>query len=145
MELGTFGAVLGYALDIEQRSSAFFEEMVDRVVGQDVRAVFEAIMLKGQRRIRNLMRVRRENVTEMILEPIAGLDSDDYPLKTGASPNADDNALVGIATALQETLKEFYVKAAAKISFLPEVTYEFEDLVAEHGEDVALLQSLSKA
>jgi hypothetical protein len=144
MELGTFGAVLGYALDIEQRSSAFFEETVDRVAGQDVRAVFEAIMLKGQRRIRNLMRVRRENVTEMILEPISDLNSDNYPLKTGASPDADDAALIGIAAALQDTLKEFFVDAAAKISFLPEASYEFEDLASEHGEDAALLRQLTE-
>ncbi|UCE11461.1 MAG: hypothetical protein JSW61_05890 [Candidatus Thorarchaeota archaeon] len=143
MELGTFGAVLSYALDIEQRSSAFFEEIVDRVVRQDARAVFEDIMLKGQRRIRNLMRVRRENVTEMILEPITGLDSDDFPLKTGASPEADDSALIGIAAAVQDTLKEFFTAAASKISFLPEASYEFEDLASEHADDAVLLRGLT--
>jgi hypothetical protein len=78
MELATFGAVLTFAIDFEARLGALYTAL-----GASIPAM-AAEMAQGAaacaRRGTLLERVRRENVTEMILEPIHGYDSNDYVL-----------------------------------------------------------------
>jgi len=95
---------------------------------------------RGQKRIKTLERIRRENVTEMILEPIIGLNSETYKPETTSSEGSDDNTVKRVAVIIEKNLNEFYNQAAVKIDFLSEVAYLFE-LLAEANE--ATLQRLS--
>lgn len=73
MELGTFGALLGFALDLESKIAAFYE-----TVAVSDSSVWTAPLQGSRRRSRQLELARREGVSEMILEAISGLDSEDY-------------------------------------------------------------------
>jgi len=75
-------------------------------------------------------------VTEMILEPIIGLDSDDYKIET----EIEETKLVETALSVEKTLHSFYSNAAVKIEFLIEASYAFE-LLAEANERA--IESLS--
>jgi len=136
VELTTFGAVVKFALDIEAEVSSFYESAIGVTTDPHLRNLFEALLNRGQKRIKTLLRIRRENVTEMILEPIAGLDSDAYKLVTAIPEGADDGVVREIATALETRAHEFYIHAAAKIDFLSEAAYSFE-LLAEANSEAA--------
>jgi len=142
VELTTFGAVVKFALDIEAEVSGFYESAIGVTTGPDLGKLFETLSHRGQKRINTLLRIRRENITEMILEPIAGLDSDTHNLDTAIPEGADNGVVREIATALETRAHEFYMHAAAKIAFLSEAAYSFE-LLAEANSEAA--QSLRAA
>ena len=134
MDLTTFGAVVKFALDIEAEVSSFYESAIGVTTGPDLGKLFETLSHRGQKRINTLLRIRRENITEMILEPIAGLDSDTYNLDTAIPEGAKDGVVCEVATAIESKLNEFYTHAAIKIGFLSEASYSFELLAEGHSE-----------
>ena len=142
MELTTFGAVVKFALDLEAKVSSFYESVIDVTTDPDFGKLLESLFHRGQKRVKTLLRIRRENVTEMILEPIAGLNSDAYKPVTAIPEGADDRAVCETAIALETRVHEFYMQAAAKIDFLSEAAYSLE-LLADANSEAA--QSLRAA
>lgn len=142
MELTTFGAVVKFALDVEAEASIFYESALGVTTDPNLRKLLESLLNRGQKRIKTLMRVRRENVTEMILEPIAGLNSEVHKLVTVIPEGANDSIVRETAAALETKLHEFYMHAAAKIGFLSEAAYALE-LLADANSEAA--QSLRAA
>ena len=140
MELGTFGAIIKFALDIETKTGNFYQSASDIVKDADLVSIFTDLVVRGQKRMKTLERVRRENVTEMILEPIIGFDSDSYSIITEISENVNDDILRTLASNIETTLREFYATAAIKIDFLIEAAYAFE-LLAEKNEETIKLFS----
>ena len=140
MELGTFGAIIKFALDIETKTGNFYQTASDIVKDADLVSIFTDLVVRGQKRMKMLERVRRENVTEMILEPIIGFDSDSYSIDTEISENVNDDILRTLASNIETTLREFYATAAIKIDFLIEAAYAFE-LLAEKNEETIKLFS----
>jgi rubrerythrin len=141
MELRTFGVALKFAMDLEAIASAFYETAVVITTSQDLKGLFETLLLRGQKRINLLLRVRRENTTEMILEPISGLDGDQYRPKTEIPKGAGDAALSRLAEALELLVHDFYKDAAEKISFLSEPASVFERLADENAENANRLKN----
>jgi rubrerythrin len=133
--LTTFGAVLKYALELEAIAAAFYETASTITSTQNLRSVFEALIFQGQKRIQTLMRVRRENTTEMILEPISGLDGNAYHPTTECPESCTDDALIQLAKAMEIKISSFYTSAAEKVSFLSEAADIFERLADEHTEN----------
>lgn len=142
VELTTFGAVVKFALDLEGEVSNFYESALGVTTDLNLRKLLESLLNRGQKRIKTLMRVRRENVTEMILEPIAGLNSEVHKLVTVIPEGANDSIVRETAAALETKLHEFYMHAAAKIGFLSEAAYALE-LLADANSEAA--QSLRAA
>jgi len=134
LELGTFGVILKFAMEIEQEVITFYGSANGEVKDQKLLDQFQDLQKRGQKRIKTLERIRRENVTEMILEPIIGLDSENYKLSTERSSRAEEKDLQELAVSIEKTLQEFYTHAAAKLDFLIEVAYSFE-LLAEANEN----------
>ncbi|MBE2270610.1 MAG: hypothetical protein IAE80_20400 [Anaerolinea sp.] len=98
MALNTFGAILAYAIDLEARLRDYYQ-----AAGENARAA------DADKRRQNLERVRRENVTEIKLEPIEGLDEANYALNLG------DTSADGYAAA-ERIAAQFYVDVAPKIN-----------------------------
>lgn len=96
--LNTFGAILSYAIDLEARLTAYYKSAGDAARAADA----------DKRRV-NFERVRRENVTEIKLEAIEGLNEADYAL------NLDDASAAGMA-AVEATAARFYADVAPKIN-----------------------------
>ncbi len=138
MDLGTFGAIMKFALEIEGKVSDFYKRGSDQETDVTLKELLVNLVSRGQKRIQTLERVRRENVTEMILEPIEGFDSDSFEIKTELPKDSD--SVRRTAMKIEKTLLEFYNAAAIKIEFLPEAAYAFE-LLAEKNE--AAIKQLS--
>ena len=136
MDLGTFGAIMKFALEIESDVTSFYESAKEKVKDQDLAELFDSLCKRGQKRIKTIERVRRENITEMILEQISGLDSDTYKPVTSLPDAPEDKVLRGIAIEMEKKLQAFYTQAGVKIDFLSEVAYSFE-LLAEANEEAS--------
>ena len=121
MELGTFGAILRFALQLEERAAAFY----DRAAVGEHAEIFRTLAQGARARLKTLERARQEGVAEMILEAIHGLDGDAYPLPDTSAP------ILAQALALEETAARFYGDAAAKMP-IPEIRRLFQRLGKEN-------------
>ncbi len=114
-ELNTFGAILTFAIDLETRLRDYY-----RAAGSDSRAA------ESDKRRQTLERVRRENITEIKLEPITDLHEADFAL------NLSDTSEAGQRAAAQ-TAARFYTAAAPKIN-VREAQRALERCAKQHSE-----------
>ncbi len=140
MELGTFGSILKYAIELETEVIEFYTSMTSHASDQKLVDLFKELVLRGEKRIKTLERVRRENTTEMILEPIKDFNSDEYSIDTTTIPS-DNEATRNMAIDIETKLEEFYNTAAKKIEFLIEAAYAFELLAEKNTETKKRLMS----
>ena len=140
MELGTFGAIMKFAMETENDVTSFYESAKGLAESEELVSLFDSLVNRGQKRVKTIERIRRENVTEMILEPITGLDSDVFTPATTIPESPDDKTLQDLAAEIENNLHLFYSQTAVKVEFLSEVAYAFE-LLAEANEEAS--QSLS--
>ena len=96
--LNTFGAILSFAAEMEAQLQAYYA-----LIGDAERA-----KAADKRRLK-LERVRRENVVEITLEPIEGLDVADYALDL-ADVSTEGQASV------ENVAAQFYRDVAPKIN-----------------------------
>jgi len=141
LDLGTFGAIMKFALEVEGKVSDFYKEAGELAKDDVFVGLLGDLVTRGQKRVKTLERVRRENVTEMILEPIEGLDSDSFGIETTISQTIDDVSIRTLASAIETTLQKFYTAAARKIDFLPEAEYAFELLAEKNEETIKRLEA----
>jgi len=125
MELGTFGAIVRFAIELEGQAAAFYETTARGEFAEPFRQLGQG----SRRRLQRLERARREGVAEMILESIRGLDGDHYRLDPVLA--TDEADLRRQAIALEETMARFYRDAAAKMP-IPEIGRLFRQLAAEN-------------
>jgi len=131
MELGTFGAIMRFAMELEQRASDFYEQAAG--------ATFHELARGSRKRLGRLKRARREMVSEMILESITGLDGDAY--NVDLDPQADEAGLLRQARIWEQTCARFYQDAAAKMP-IREVVRLFQRLARENQKRKAQFSSL---
>jgi rubrerythrin len=143
MDLGTTGSILSFALKRETEVSAFYRRYISLVSNSNLREAFELLQKAQQKRERLLNRFRRENVTEMILEPIQGFASEAFELAISSEDSPDDSSLLASAIKIEESSCSFFLKASEKTTFLPEVSDEFKRLSDKAENNVALLKSIS--
>ncbi|NPD88952.1 MAG: hypothetical protein HGN29_09510 [Asgard group archaeon] len=125
MSLVTLGAVLKFAVKIEDQAKEFYENNIDC---ED----FKNLLPQYEKRIKKLIRVRRENTTEMILEPIKDFSPNLYQIAQQIEENVKSFSLSIIGKKIERTIGDFYSEAAKKIAFLSEVATLFDDISADH-------------
>jgi len=135
MELRNFGAVIKFALEVEAMAAAFYETAKAITKNQKLKIPFETFMQMRMTRMERLKRLRRENTTEMILEPISGLNAEKYRSKTECPEGCLDKKLIELAVLMENLNSVFYVDAAKKIEFLIEPADIFEQM-AEENKDI---------
>ena len=131
-ELGTFGAVVGFALDLERRAAEFYQSLIEGDGAGSASEILQALARAHKKRQQLMEQMRRENVTEMILEPIHGLEREEWEIALGAG--ADE------AAGLERHIADYCLAASRKVS-IPQVARQFGRLAAEGGglEDQARL------
>jgi hypothetical protein len=83
MALNQFGAVLSYAIELETHLAAYYEAAGLADQAKVARSNAEA-----------LEKSRRQNVTEITLEPIEGLDEAHYAFDAASTSPAQASALI---------------------------------------------------
>jgi rubrerythrin len=113
--LRTFGALVTAAVQLEESLAAFYEQAAQSAregaaktllgdLGEETRA------LSGR-----LERVRREQVNEMLLEPIPGLDPADYVIALDEAGEITHDALFTRALEAEATIARYYRDAAEQM------------------------------
>jgi hypothetical protein len=114
-QLNSFGSVFTFAIELETRLRDYYSAAGDASRATDA----------DKRRI-NLERVRRENVTEIKLEPIEGLHEDDYALDLSDTSPAGQKAVEAAAV-------RFYTDTAPTIN-VREAQRALERCAKQHRE-----------
>jgi hypothetical protein len=70
MELKNFGSIMGFAAELEAADKAFYESAATNPVCAEFKDLLEAFAKDEKKNEKNMLRARREHVTEMVLEPI---------------------------------------------------------------------------
>ncbi len=132
MELGTFGAILQFAMTLEEQAAGFYQAAATGMPA----GRFGDLEQGARKRIKRLEQARREGVTEMILESITGLDGDSYAVSL--DPDAGPDQRVRQAAAFEQTAAAFYRDAAVKMP-IREVARLFSRLAEEHAQSAGTL------
>jgi len=144
MELGTFGALIGFAIELEVSSADFYDRAKQAHPGGLAEETFARLAEQASKNKVLLERTRRENVAEMILEPIAGIRREDYIADLALTSTADSSGVVSRALDLEDKVQRFYSAAAEKVS-LPEVKRIFARLAAKRAENSKTIVSLQSS
>jgi hypothetical protein len=135
MELGNFGAILDFALQLEAQAATFYEA----AAGGGHRGPYGQLIGDTRRRQRRLEQARREGVVEMVLEPVSGFNSDVYCLELDLG--ADEATSQRQAIALEDVAIRFYRDAAVKMPILG-VARLFQRLAKENEVRKAQLEGV---
>lgn len=139
MQLGTFGAILKYATDIEEGAASYYDSLAALAPPQ-AKALAVEMAAASRKNKQILERTRRMEMQEMILEAISGLETADYDAAYGAP--SDLKAGIANAIDIEGKAAAFYSDSAAKLGFLGNVKRTLEKLGKEREARVLKLRSL---
>lgn len=143
MELGTFGAVFTFAIQLEKKSSKFYEEAVSVLESPEAKKLFTLLGTGVRKRKKKVEKTRQEFIRECILVHVTGLKRSDYEVKVGSLQCIGDQQLLETALELEENSYRFYKEASTKIG-LPDVGRVFKRLAKENSDRQLQLESLHK-
>ncbi|MCX8117899.1 MAG: hypothetical protein N3G78_08225 [Desulfobacterota bacterium] len=127
MSLSTFGAILGFAAEMVQASRDTYEVLVEKAKTSSIREALQSLLAEARKNLSLMEQTRRENVTEMILEPVAGLERKDYEIEVEAFGGSEDRHLLEVALSLEERERRFFWEASEKVP-IPEVSRLFKKI-----------------
>jgi hypothetical protein len=141
MTLSTFGAIMGFAAELVKQAEDHYGALALRAKDNTLKEVLETLSSEEVGNYALMMRVRRENVTEMILEPVSGLRREDYEMDPNVPDHGGDAEIIRSALILEERGKRFFQDASVKVP-LPEVARIFRKVVQKKEENLQRLQGL---
>ncbi len=142
MALSTFGAIMGFAAEMVQQTEIFYKTMIQKAKDPVLREALQ-VLLEEEGKNHSLMeKTRRENVTEMILEPIAGLHPGDYGIEGEEMDQAKDVDFLKTALILEERERRFFSEVSDKVP-LPEVGRIFRKVAQKKERSLAKLRTLA--
>lgn len=136
MELSTFGAILGFAMDFERQAEAYYQKGAIVAYSE----LFQSLAGESKKRYSKLERARREGISEMILEFISGLSSDKFEINIDAT-SVDPSVLLDQACLLEVHQERFYRAAAEKLP-IKEVVRIFLRLATENERRLSQLREI---
>jgi rubrerythrin len=143
MPLQNFGSILNFAEELESQDQQFYEAAAGNPSCGAYRELFAQLAAEAGKNAKTVQRIRRENVTEMILEPVH--DFTRAPFCEACEGAAVKNAADVLATAqrLEARAERYYAEAAAKIKALTEVSRALKTLGKNRKARAAKLASLT--
>ncbi len=133
MELKNFGSILNFAAELEAGDEAFYRRAAENPSCSSYKEIFQDLMKEHKQNEQKILRVRRENVTEMILEPIKDFTRVPFLLEYPGAERLDKNTVLETARKLEVRSENYYREAAEKIKALPEVTGELRRIGKRHA------------
>ncbi|MGD8665013.1 MAG: hypothetical protein PVI58_03400, partial [Desulfobacterales bacterium] len=121
MPLENFGSILNFAEELELQDLGFYKTLVENPACADHKAMFEAFAAAIDKNVKTVQRTRRENVTEMILEPVKDFIRAPFCEECVGVDKMDAAEALDAARRLEDRAVRYYTEAAAKIKAQPEV------------------------
>ena len=138
MQLGTFGAILKYAIEIEDAASLYYDELAKKAPEGPKTSISELSNVSKKNK-QTLERTRRMEMQEMILEAITGIDTVNYDAKFDVP--ADFKAGLMNAVEIEKRASAFYSDSSKKLGFLPNVGRTLEKLGKERETRVEKIKA----
>ena len=104
-----------------------------------VKPVFDTLVNNCRKRIKEIERARRENVTEMILEGIEGFVRKPFVMETKDTDGMDADAVVSEARDLLSRCVRYYGDAGPRLKRQPEVARVLKTLAKKNRRDLEQL------
>ena len=115
MELLSFGAVMKFALDREEAIAVFVKDASGNENLGTYQALLDDLHKTAKKNLKLLERTRRENVNEIVVQAISGLDVGDYELTLASGADmAKADFEAGLTCLLENTL-QFYIDADRQV------------------------------
>ena len=141
MTLTTFGAIMGFASEVIRQSELTYQSMVEKAKHPALKEALQVLLNESRKNHSLMEQSRREHVTEMILEPITGLDPEAYHLDLEISNSAEDVHLFKTALMIEEREKRFFQDVSSRVP-LPEVAKMFRKISQKKEKNIDRLRSL---
>ena len=142
MPLENFGSILNFAEELEQQDEAFFTAAASNPACAEQKALFEQFAADAKKNIKNIQRTRRENVTEMILEPIKDFVRAPFCEECEGADTMTASEALDAAKTLADRANRYYSEAAVKIKALPEVARALKTIGKKHTAHLQRLAEL---
>lgn len=133
MPLENFGSILNFAEELENRNKAFFLAATINPACSEHKDLFAQFAADGEKWVKIIQRARRENATEMIMEPIRDFSRARFQLACVDAAGLSASDVLACARQLEESTVGYYTAAAAKIKALPEVALVLRTTGKKHA------------
>ena len=121
MPLENFGSILNFAEQIESEDQAFYGILLKNPTCADQKSLYEGLSNDAAKNVKDIQRTRRENVTEMILEPIKDIVRAPFCEECPGADSLSAAEALETARRLETRAFRYYTEAAEKIKAQPEV------------------------
>ncbi|MEJ2101507.1 MAG: ferritin-like domain-containing protein [Desulfobacterales bacterium] len=142
MPLENFGSILNFAEELELQDLGFYRTVAENPACLDYKDMFAEFAAADDKNVKAVQRTRRENVTEMILEPIRDFMRAPFCEECGAAGLMTADEALKTASRLEDRAVRYYTEASAKIKALPEVARSLKAIGKKHAAQLAKLQEL---
>ena len=142
MPLKNFGSILNFAEKLEMQDQEYFSAAADNPACADYKEMFAQFAADSGKNVKTVQRTRRENVTEMILEPIRDFTREPYCEECAEAGSMGAEDALATAKRLVDRAERYYTEASVKIKALPEVARALKTISKKHRVHREKLASL---
>lgn len=132
MPLTSFGSILTFAEEFETRDMAFYSGAVNNPECAGIKSLVEPFIKDCKKYIVIIQRTRRENVTEMILEPIQDFVRTPFIIKEKDARGMSEAETLETIKTIEQRSIDYYTAASKKMKSLPEVANALKLLGKKH-------------
>jgi len=143
MKLNTMAGVMSFVSKIENDSASFYRNYAEKYPGLE--NTFLSWHKENTKFEKNIKRTYFGVITDTLESNYAfqGLDTDDYDLETQLAEDVDSSEAVKKACEIEETIKDFYLKAAQlSEGHMADIPRLFRKIAKKREERCQTLESL---
>lgn len=144
MELKNFGSIMGFAAELEAADKGFYETAATNPACARIKDLLEAFAKDEKKNEKNMLRARREHVTEMVLEPIPDFTSEPFLSDRQVTLDMSLEQILARALELEERAQHFYTQASEKTKGLAEISRVLAKTGEKRAAHRARLEALAK-
>lgn len=140
MPLNNFGGILAFAAELEQADADFYRALAANLSLGDLAPVCARFAADEAKNLEAVLRTRRENVTEMILEPVRDFSRAPFQATRPDASSLDRAGALAAARDIEAKALDFFTQAASKLAAMPEVSRALKMLAKKrnkHQEELA--------
>ena len=143
MKLNTMAAVMSFVSKIENDSASFYRNYAEKY--PELESIFLSWNKENSKFEKNIKRTYFGVITDTLESNYAfqGLDTDDYNFETQLPEKVDSSEAVKKAREIEETIKNFYLKAAQlSDGLMADIPRLFRKIVKKREERCQALDTL---
>jgi len=144
MPLENFGSILNFAEELESQDQEFYAAAAANPKCASYRLLFAELADDAGRSIVTVQRIRRENVTEMILEPVQNFKRAGFCEVCEEAAALSAAGALEVATRLEARADRYYSEAAEKLKSLTEVSRALKTLGKNSKAHIARLMNVKR-